>query len=119
VILVDTSVWVEHLRKGSPALKELLQKGLVLVHPFVIGELACGNVQNRDEIMRLLQSLPRAKQAENEEVCHILEQGKLYGRGLGWIDVHLLASVLISGCGLWTLDRRLHRVADELCISSP
>lgn len=117
MILIDTSVWVEHLRKGSPALKELLHKGLVLVHPFVIGELACGNVQNREEIMRLLKALPWTKQAENEEVWHLLEQSKLYGRGLGWIDAHLLASALITGCGLWTLDRRLHQVATELSIS--
>lgn len=118
MVLVDTSVWVEHLRKGSPRLRELLQGEEVLCHPMVIGELACGNIRNREEVLTLLQTLPRAEEAEHAEVLHLLEKEELYGRGLGWMDINLLASALISGCGFWTLDRRLRHTARSLSVAS-
>ena len=114
MILVDTSVWVDHLRLGNERLKTLLFKGQVATHPFVIGELACGNLRNRAEIMRLLDAFPRLPVAEHEEVMHLLSSRQLHSRGLGWVDVHLLASALLAGCGLWTLDEALSRGALHL-----
>ena len=116
MVLVDTSVWVEHLRKGSAGLEALLYDEQVLTHPFVVGELACGNLRNREEVLTLLAVLPRATPAEHEEVLHLIETHQLHGRGLGWIDAHLLASSLITGCAMWTLDRRLRRAAASLAI---
>lgn len=114
--LVDTSVWVEHLRRGSPRLGALLRDEEVLSHPFVVGELACGNLRNRGEILTLLAALPEARVAEHHEVLHLVESARLFGRGLGWVDAHLLAAALMSRCGLWTLDRPLHRAAVTLGI---
>ena len=112
--LVDTSVWIEHLRRGSARLTELLNDEQVLHHPFVLGELACGDLRNRAEILGLLAELPQLQVAEQHEVLHLLETRRLHGRGLGWVDAHLLASCLLAGCGLWTLDRPLARVAGVL-----
>jgi len=114
VILVDTSVWIDHLRLGSERLKSLLQDGQVLCHPFIIGELACGNLRNRDEILHLLEALPGTPVADRFEVLHLINAHRLYGQGLGWIDAHLLASALITGCELWTSDRLLHTLADQV-----
>ena len=114
MILVDTSVWIEHLRKGSERLKSLLYNEQVLCHPFVVGELACGTLQNRQEILSTLKALPEARVAEQEEVLRFLEARHLYGRGLGWVDAHLLASTLLTGCTLWTLDKPLRRAAAAL-----
>jgi len=114
VVLVDTSVWVEHLRHGHQRLAAQLDQGAVLCHPFVVGELACGNPANRTEILRLLQALPTATLAEQQEVLYLLDQGRLYGRGLGWIDVHLLASARLTSCPLWTLDKALAAAAATL-----
>ena len=114
MILVDTSVWVEHLRSGSGRLQALLYDDQVLCHPFVLGELACGNLRKRQEILALLAALPAARMAEHHEVLHLLDSAHLYGRGLGWVDLHLLASSLISRCALWTLDRPLQRAAAAL-----
>ena len=116
MILVDTSVWVEHLRRGLPALAEVLDQGLVLVHPFVVGELACGNLENRREILDLLAALPVAVGATDDEVLHLLEERRLMGRGIGWVDAHLLASALLSEAPLWTRDRRLAEAALHLGI---
>lgn len=116
MILVDTSVWVEHLQTGSERLGLFLRDEQVLSHPFVVGELACGNLRNRKEILALLTALPEAYIADHTEVLHLMESARLYGRGLGWVDAHLLASALISGCGLWTLDRPLERAASTLRI---
>jgi hypothetical protein len=116
VILVDTSVWVEHLRRGNPRLQSLLRDEEALCHPFVIGELACGNLRNRGEILSLLARLPQGRVAEQNEVLHLVETERLYGRGLGWVDAHLIASARITGCGLLTLDRPLQRVAADLRI---
>ncbi len=117
MILVDTSVWIEHLQKGNERLRSLLYDEQVLCHPFVIGELACGSLQNRQEILSTLRVLPEARFAQHEEVLSFLERRHLYGRGLGWVDAHLLASALLTGCTLWTLDKPLLRAAAALNIS--
>jgi hypothetical protein len=111
VILVDTSAWVEHLRRGLPRLVTLLQEGEVLIHPWVIGELACGNLRNRSQVLELLQGLPAATVASDAEVLLLIERERLIGRGIGYVDVHLLASARLSRCGLWTQNRRLAAVA--------
>jgi predicted nucleic acid-binding protein len=113
VILVDTSAWVEHLRRGLPRLVTLLQEGEVLIHPWVIGELACGNLRNRSQVLELLQGLPAATVASDAEVLLLIERERLIGRGIGYVDVHLLASARLSRCGLWTQNRRLAAVAQE------
>jgi predicted nucleic acid-binding protein len=117
MILVDSSVWVQHLRTGSERLGFLLDDEQVLCHPFVMGELACGTIRNRQEILGLLNALPRARVAEHEEVLQFLEGHHLYGRGLGWVDAHLLASTVLTDCTLWTLDRSLRRAAIALKVA--
>ena len=121
MILVDTSVWVEHLRHGQPRLATLLQEGEVLIHPWVIGELACGNLRNRSQVLDLLLGLPMATVASDTEVLLLIERELLMGRGIGYIDAHLLASARLSHCRLWTQDRRLAAVAQEqgLVVSQP
>ena len=113
-MIVDTSVWVEHFRIGEPALAARLEMGVVLVHPFVIGELACGNLRNRQAIISSLNGLPAPIIADHEEVVGLVDDEGLYGRGIGWIDVHLLASARLSQSPLWTLDRRLNEAAISL-----
>jgi hypothetical protein len=107
MILVDTSVWIGHFRNSASGLSEALTQGLVAVHPFVVGELACGNLRRRAQILSDLQALPPAVLATHEEAMRLLEERNLWGCGIGWIDAHLLASALLSGSPLWTLDRRL------------
>ena len=115
MILVDTSVWVDHLREGAPALAAALEQGSVLTHPFVLGELACGNLKNRSEVLRLLGELPGAPIATDAEALDFIERRALMGRGIGYIDVHLLASVALAGTArLWTRDKRLATVAADL-----
>jgi predicted nucleic acid-binding protein len=118
MILVDTSVWIDHLRRGNPRLKALLLETRTLTHPFILGELACGSIQNRQGVISLLRTLPECACAEHDEVLALLENERLYGRGIGWIDAHLLASARLSRSGLWTLDRRLARIASTLGIPS-
>jgi hypothetical protein len=119
VILVHSSVWIDHLRANEPVLSDLLERGLVLGHPFVVGELACGNLRNRAEILSLLGDLPQASVATDTEVLGLIERYRLIGRGIGWVDAHLLASVLLTPeAGLWTRDRRLAAVATELDLAS-
>ena len=113
MILVDTSLWVEHLRHGLSRLATLLQEGEVLIHPWVIGELACCNLRNRSQVLELLQGLPAATVASDAEVLLLIEGDRLMGRGLGYIDAHLLASARLSHCRLWTQDLRLAAVAQE------
>jgi len=113
LILVDTSVWVDHLRSGVPVLANLLQEGEVLIHPWVIGEIACGNLRNRQQVLDLLLGLPTALVASDSEVLLLIERGNLMGRGIGSIDAHLLAAAKLSRCGLWTQDRRLAAGAQE------
>jgi predicted nucleic acid-binding protein len=114
MVLVDTSVWVAHLRHGKIGLKPLLYESRVVCHPFVIGELACGNLKNRSEILVNLQTLPQAILAQNEEVMHFIENYSLMGKGLGYIDMHLLASARLTSVALWTLDKKLNEVAVKL-----
>ena len=116
MVLVDTSVWVDHLRRGAVGLDEPLSEGQVLCHPFIIGELACGNLKKRDDILSLLRTLPAIRTAEEEEALLFIEKYRLMGKGLGYIDVHLLASALLSHVPLWTHDKRLGDVAAELHI---
>ena len=117
MILVDTSVWIEHLRRGSDRLATLLEAGEVLGHPFVAGELACGSLRNRREILSLLDELPQAATADHGEVMPFVETQRLMGRGLGYVDVHLLASVVMDGARIWTLDRRLAETAARLDVA--
>ncbi len=117
MILVDTSVWIDHLRVGNRRLKSMLYDDQVLTHPFVVGELACGMLRNRKEILRLLSTLPETQLAEHQEVLSLVENERLYGRGIGWVDAHVLASTLLTGAALWTFDRPLSRVAVALKVS--
>lgn len=114
MILVDTSVWVEHFRKRVAGLETLLNEGQVVCHPFIVGELACGNLKNRSRILSLLNTLPMAHIAENEEVMHFIERYRLMGKGLGYIDMHLLASAMLTTTPLWTLDKRLNSISTAL-----
>ena len=115
MILVDTSIWVDHLRAGAPALTAALEQGSVLMHPFVLGELACGNLKNRGEVLRLLGDLPAAPMATDPEVLNYIERRALMGQRIGYVDVHLLASVALAGAArLWTRDKRLAAVAADL-----
>ena len=117
MILVDTSVWVDHLRKGIPLLADLLNSGEVATHPFVIGELACGHLRHRARILTLLGNLPSATMATHEEAMHTIETHSLQGSGIGWVDAHLLASALLSRTPIWTRDKPLLRAAEKLGIS--
>ncbi len=114
MVLVDTSVWVEHFRKGNHSLETLLNEGQVVCHPFVIGELACGNLKHRSQILSLLKTLPTANSADHEEVMHVIEKYHLMGKGLGYVDMHLIASAMLTHVSLWTFDRRLAAVSAAL-----
>jgi predicted nucleic acid-binding protein len=115
VILVDTSVWVDHLRSGDAELADALADGEVLIHPFVVGELACGNIAKRGEILELLEQLPSAREATHEEVIALIGRRRLTGRDIGYVDAHLLAAALLTpSTRLWTRDKRLARIAAEL-----
>lgn len=120
MILVDTSVWIDHLRHGDVELMRLLNTGQVLTHRFVIGELALGRLQNRNVVLTTLQNLPQVTVASDEEVLHFIENHALFGRGIGYIDAHLLAAVRLSpGALLWTRDKRLlaESVRLGLCVN--
>lgn len=116
-VLVDTSIWVDHFHKGEPLLQDLLSAGQIVIHPFIIGELACGSLKNRAEILKLLSELQSVATASNEEVLHLVEQHKLSGKGLGWVDAHLLASALLDHVPLWTRDKPLGAAAKTLNIT--
>jgi len=111
MILVDTSVWVSHFREGNAGLADLLNNGDVACHPFIVGELACGNLKNRTTILSLLESLPTTIVAEHDEVLLFIESNGLMGKGLGYVDVHLIASALLTHVSIWTLDKKLEQVA--------
>ena len=117
MILVDTSVWVDHLRRTELELVRLLDNGEVMIHPFIIGELACGNLSNRNELLTLFRNLPQAVVASDEEVVTLIEQESLMGKGLGYVDMHLLASSMLSDCQLWTKDKRLVAVMKEIGVA--
>lgn len=115
MILIDSSVWIDHFRSGEPILVEILNTGQALAHPFVVGELACGHLNNRKEILSLLQDLPASPVATNDEVLLFIDRHGLMGRGIGYVDAHLLAAVsLVEGGQLWTRDKRLHAVAESM-----
>jgi len=116
MVLVDTAIWVSHLKEGNADLKALLEAGEVLCHPYIIGELACGNLKNRIEILSLLKALPQAKVAGHDEVMDFIEIHQLSGAGLGYVGMHLLASALLSRSQLWTADRSLGAAAKKLGI---
>lgn len=119
MILVDTSIWVDYLRDGDPALVFLLEDGQVCVHDFVVGELACGNLRNRAEVLGLLQSLPRLVTATEDETLFFIEDRKLMGRGIGYIDAHLLVSAILRGARLWTKDKSLKAIAEDSDCAHP
>lgn len=114
MILVDTSVWIDHLRSGTIGLDALLNDGQVICHPFIIGELACGYLKNRTEILALFQELPTAIRADDKELINFIENHMLMGKGLGYIDIHLLMSAMLTKVPLWTIDRRLHEISLQL-----
>jgi predicted nucleic acid-binding protein len=116
--LVDTSGWVDFLRSGDATLASLLERSLVCSHPFVVGELACGSLRNRDAIPGLLSTLPMTARVDDGEVLHFLEKQRLYGRGLGLVDIHLPAACRVDRCRLWTHDRRLRAAAEELGVGT-
>lgn len=119
MILVDTSVWVEHLRRGDARLADLLTQGLVVAHPFIVGEIACGSLAKRSLVLELLQDLPSVVVADHEEALGFIERHRLHGKGIGYIDVHLLASVALTvGSRMWTRDRRLGAVAEQLGLAA-
>lgn len=117
MVLVDTSVWISHFRHGDSRLRELILEGDVLCHTLIIGELACGYLKNRAEILELLQSLPRCESVSLPEGLAFMESHALPGKGVGWIDANLLASALLSKVPLWTEDKRLHAIAVRLQVA--
>ncbi len=115
MILVDTSIWIDHLRSGNAALVRLLDNSAVLAHPWVTGELALGNLSHRDEVISLLRGLPQAALADNDEVLRLIDQEGLYGAGIGYVDAQLLAATrLTPDTRLWTADNRLSTVTARL-----
>jgi predicted nucleic acid-binding protein len=117
VVIVDTSIWVTHLRRGSRHLEELLLDARVACHPFIIGELAGGNIKNRDEVLSLLQSLPMAPTVVLDELLFFIERNRLMGMGIGFVDAHLLASAQLAKTPLWTSDKALKCAAIELTVA--
>lgn len=116
MVLVDTSVWVRHLREGDPDLKQLLSDGRVMCHPYIVGELACGNMKNRRQILSLMQVLPQTTLAQHEEILQFIEFNHLMGKGLGYIDVHLTAAALLTRVPMWSYDKRLNEANEMLGI---
>ncbi len=120
MILVDTSVWVDHLRRGDAGLVTALERSAVVMHPFVVGELACGSLRDRAAFLELLQDLPASVVAMPDEVLEFIEHQGLHGRGIGYVDVHLLASVALTpGTQLWTRDAKLQKTAEMLGCAHP
>ncbi len=116
MVLVDTSVWISHLRDGNSRLQKLLEDCRVVTHPFIIGELACGNISNRAEIISLMKSLPLLDVIEHEELLLFIEHNQVMGKGLGFVDVHLVVSAMLAGIPLWTQDKKLRQVCSRLNI---
>ena len=118
MILVDTSVWIDHLRAGVDDLVTRLNQSQVLMHPFVLGELACGNLHNRNTVLALFKNLPQLTPASDDEVLFFIERHALMGRGIGYVDAHLLAAVALAGSArLWTRDKRLRTIAEDLALA--
>jgi len=119
MVLVDTSVWIDHLHSGNAQLESLLDGGEVICHPFIIGELACGTIRNRAQILALLRSLSQAGVADQEEAIALIDAYRLMGSGLGFVDVHLLASARLAGSPIWTKDLPLKKAAAKLGVLFP
>jgi hypothetical protein len=117
MILLDTSVWADHLRRGDSSVVQVLESGQAAAHAFVIGELACGNLRSRARVIDLLQALQQLAMATDDEVLHFIERHKLMGRGIGYVDAHLLAAAAIGSSLLWTRDKRLREIATELGVA--
>lgn len=113
-VLVDASVWIDHLHRSNVKLVALLQTSQVVMHPAVLGELACGTLPNRQKLILLWSALPRAAEVSAVEALRLIEQQRLWGKGLGWTDVLLLGSAVLSNVRLWTRDRPLQQAANEL-----
>ena len=118
-VLADTSVWIDHWRHGNSRLEQLLLQSRIVVHPFVIGEIALGAVAARATVLEHLAALPAARLARHHEVLHLVDRARLRRRGIGWVDAHLLASALLDQIPLWTLDHALSRAARELGVAPP
>ena len=118
-MLVDTSVWIDHLRRSNAHLQYLLEEGRIHTHPFVLGELACGSLRRRENVLRLMAALPAAPVATHDEVMVFIDRHELHGTGLGWVDVHLLASARLSRQPLWSADRRLRDAAKRIGLTDP
>lgn len=115
MVIVDTSIWIDHLGKADERLQQLLLNGQVLMHPYIIGELACGNLKPRGEILDMLAMLPAAPLAQDHEVLYFLEANQFYGQGIGYVDAHILSSVaLLRTATLWTRDKRLGNLAQKI-----
>lgn len=116
MVLVDTSVWVSHFRDGNNELANLLNNGEVLCHPLIAGDLACGNLKDRAVILSFLKLLPMSIEAEHEEVLSFIDNNRLMGKGVGYVDAQLVASAVLTGIAIWTFDKKLAQVADGLHI---
>jgi predicted nucleic acid-binding protein len=114
MVLVDTSIWIDHLRSSNGHLVSLLKANSVAVHPFIVGEIACGNPARRATVLGLLRALPKAQQAGEDDVLFFLDRHRLAGKGIGYIDAHLLAAAKLASLPLWTADKRLARIASSL-----
>lgn len=114
MVIVDSSVWIDHLRKSNEDLVYLLNEDQVYTHPFIIGELACGNLRDRQKFLWLLEQLPYSQKADEAEVLALVEQKRLFGRGVGWVDAHLIASALLSSCSIFTFDKSLLKAVKAL-----
>lgn len=118
MILIDTSVWIDHFRTGDDHLADLLNQNKVLMHTFILGELACANLQHCEQVITLLKDLPQSVVASDEEALFFIEQNQLMGKGIGYIDAHLLAAVALNGStSLWTRDKHLFAIADSMHIA--
>ncbi len=116
MVLVDTAIWINHFQKESSDLQKLLLDSEVAIHPYVICELACGNLSNRQEILSLLESLPQTETISHEEILEFININKLYGQGVGIVDIHLIASALLAGLKIWSMDKSLITVAEHFNI---
>lgn len=116
-VLADTSVWVDHWRRVSQRFADLLAEDRIVLHPFILGELALGAIGSRAEVLRRLGRLQSSSVAQNREVLGLIERAPLWGRGLSWVDAHLLAAALLDQVPLWTMDRQLHAAAEQLGVA--
>ncbi len=114
MILADSSIWITHLRSCDEGLNRLLDKGRVVIHPYIVGELACGSLRNRQEILRFMNALPQVPVVSHGEVMDFIDSRKLMSKGIGYVDMHLLASAVIAQAKIWTSDKRLEQIAREM-----